>query len=339
MRKLKNTISPMKIKDATSSALESLQATPKKASKASRAAVGGVTTGSRRARDSAISLADRLLTTTQGLLASDLSRDLNGLLHDLAKGSATIYDRAMDSRYLATGIGGGNHRLFDGGHTITGAVKAVRDASPDDTIIEEAMGFLQGIFRDMTTARGLPLANWDKATYDQVSGFLQSEFHIPKSWFYDLNSYDFSELLGGTIGFVAVVLRWKSANTEAFSRLVGGLGLAAVASANPLLLIVTIVALAKAFHKARQTGGYADLVDGHLKGGIGAGVTLVAASQVLIAGGPVGLASLVGLCAGTLAFKATKNVSVVEITEFMANRAKAASIEMKQLADSHVGTS
>lgn len=196
----------MKIKDATSSALESIQATPKKASKAARAVVGGVKTGSRKAQDSAISLADGLLTTTQGLLASDLSRDLNELVHDLVRGSATIYDKAMDAGYLATGIGGGNHRLFDGGHTIAGAVKAVRDASPDDTIIEEAMGFLQGIFRDMSTPKGLPLANWDKETYDQVSEFLQSEFRIPKEWFYGLNSYDVSQLLGGVIGVVSVVL-------------------------------------------------------------------------------------------------------------------------------------
>lgn len=329
----------MKIKDATSSALESIQATPKRASKAARAAVGGVATGSRKARDSALSLADGLLSTTQGLLASDLSRDLNGLLHDMVKGSATIYDKAMDAGYLATGIGGGNHRLFDGGHTIAGAAKAVRDASDEDSIIEEAMGFLQGIFRDMSTPKGLPLANWDKETYDQVSGFLQSKFSIPKDWFYDLNSYGVSELLSSTIGFVAVVLRWNSANTEDFSRLVGGMGVAAVASANPLLLIVTVVALAKAFHKARQKGEYADFVDGHLRGGIRSGAPLAAGSLVGAAGGPVGLTLLVGLCAGFLAHKATKNVSVIQIAEFMAERAKAATIEIKKLADSRIGTS
>ena len=28
-----------------------------------------------------------------------------------------MYDKAMDAAYNATRIGGGNHRLFDGGHT------------------------------------------------------------------------------------------------------------------------------------------------------------------------------------------------------------------------------
>ena len=53
------------------------------------------------------------------------------------------------------------------------------------------MGTLQGLLRDVSTPRGLPLANWDKATFDQVAGTLESNFHIPKDWFYDqTNTYD-----------------------------------------------------------------------------------------------------------------------------------------------------
>ena len=84
----------------------------------------------------------------------------------MAKGPVTTYDQAMDAEYLATHIGGGNHRLFDGGHTIAGAFEAVRAASPDDGLIEEGLGFVQGMFRDLTTIKGLPLANWDERTYD-----------------------------------------------------------------------------------------------------------------------------------------------------------------------------
>ena len=303
-----------------------------------RAAVNRVTTGSRKALDSAIPLASGLLATTQGLLASALSKDLNALVQSMVKGPATIYDKAMDAEYLTTYIGGGNHRIFDGGHTILGAIKAVRDASPDDTIIEEAMGFLEGIFRDMTTPKGLPLANWDKATYDQVAGLLQSNFGIPKDWFYDLNSYDAAELLGGVIGVVATALCWDRADTEDFAKLVGGMGVSAAMSANPLLLIVTIVALAKAFHKAHQTGEYAEFVDGHLKGGIGAGTSLVAASQIGVIGGPAGLALLVGLSAGVLVNMATKKVSVVQIGQFIAESATVAATETKSLANRYVRT-
>ena len=56
---------------------------------------------------------------------------------------------------------------------------------------------------------GLPLANWDKRTYDQVSGYLQSQFSIPKGWFYDINSFDAAEVLGAGVGLVAVFFCWS----------------------------------------------------------------------------------------------------------------------------------
>lgn len=314
-----------------SSVLRSMRAAPKKSSQAVRAAAGRVKTGSDKAIDSTRSIAGGLLATTQGLLASALSTDVNALLQNMVEGPATLYDKALDATYLATHIGGGNHRLFDGGHTVAGAIARVRDASPDDTMIQEAMGFVQAMFKDVTTPKGLPLANWDKATYDRVSDYLQSNFGIPRDWFYDLNSYDAPELLGGVIGVVATALLWNRADTEQFSTLVGGMGVSAAMSANPLLLVVTVVALARAFHKARQSGEYAEFVDGHLKGGIGAGASLAAASQVAVLGGPAGLALLAGLSAGILAHKATEKVSVREIGQFMAERARAAAKETRSL--------
>ena len=224
MKRLLDKVNPGRLKDAASSVLGSVQTVPRKSSEAARAAAGRVRTGSRQALNSAGRHADQFLATAQGLLASALSADLNGMLASMVAGHATIYDKAMDAVYLATRIGGGNHRLFDGGHTILGAFRAVRDALPDDTIVEEAMGLLQGLFRDMTTAKGLPLANWDKATYDKVSEYLASELAIPKKWFYDLNSYDAAQLLGGVIGVVATALCWNRADTESFARLVGGMG-------------------------------------------------------------------------------------------------------------------
>ena len=338
MKRLRDKVSSSRLKNTASAALGSVQAVPRKSSNAARSAVGRVRIGSRQTLESARRHADGLLATTQGLLASALSTDLNGLLASMVDGPATIYDKAMDAAYLATRIGGGNHRMFDGGHTILGAFRAVRDASPDDTIVEEAMGFLQSLFRDMTTVKGLPLANWDKATYDKVSGSLASEFGIRKDWFYDINSYDASQLLSGVIGVVATALYWNRADTEAFAKLVGGMGVSALARANPLLLVVTVVALARAFHKAHHTGEYAELVDGQIKGVVNAGAPLVAASQVAVLGGPAGLALLVGLTTGVLVHKATQNVSVVEIGQFLAERATIAATEVRAITNRHVRT-
>ena len=340
------------VKRHASSALESFQAVPKKSSMAARAAVSRVTSDARRALDSAIPLvttgprkaivaavpmANGLLATTQGLLASALATDLNALLQDMVKGSATIYDKAMDAEYLATHIGGASHRMFDGGHTVLGAIGKVRDASPNDTVIQEAMGFLESMFKDMTTPKGLPLATWNMETFYQVAEYLKVNFGIPRSWFYDINSYDAADLLGGVIGVVAVSLCWRDSDTESFAKLVGGMGVSAAMGTNPLLLVVTVVALAKAFHKAHCAGEYAEFVDGHLKGGVSAGATLVAASHVAAVGGPAGVALLAGLSAGILAHRATEKVSVARISRFIAERAAVAATETKRMAERYVG--
>lgn len=85
----------------------------------------------------------QILSILLGWLASpDASRMLNGWLQDMVDGVPTIYDRAMDTNYITARIGGGNHRLFDGGHSIAGAFQAARNASPEDSILEEAAGLL-----------------------------------------------------------------------------------------------------------------------------------------------------------------------------------------------------
>lgn len=291
------------------------------------------TAGGRRALEFGRRSAVDLLSVSQGALASALAVDLNSLLAKISEGPATIYDKAMDAEYLARYIGGGNHRMFDGGHTLAGAFEAVRGASVEDTILQEAFGYMQGLFRDMTTPMGLPLANWDKGTYDQVSTYLQSQFHIPKGWFYDINSYDATEVIGGAVGVVAVFFCWNRAESEQFARLAGGMGLTAALSANPLLLIVAVTALARTFQLARLEGSAGDAVDGLFRGTVTAATSLVSVSAVVALGGPAGLALLVGLIVGILAAKAASRVSVVEVGQFVAEQARAISSLFR-----HIGT-
>ena len=196
-------------------------------------------------------------------------------------------------------------------------------ASPDDTIIEEALGTVQALLRDAATPRGLPFATWDKSTFDAVAGSLESTFAIPKSWFYDLNTYDAADLLGASVGVVAVALGWNRADTETFAQVAAGMGLSAAVGANPLLMVVVVVAAARVFHKARSGGEYTELVGGGFKGAVGSGATMAAIALATSAGGPAGVALLVGLTAGIVANSATKNVSLTAIGSFVATRAAA----------------
>ena len=252
--------------------------------------------------------------TLQGLLANaELSSTINSWLQSMVSGAPTIYDRAMDATYNSTHIGGGLHRMFDGGHTVPGAFEAVRNASPDDNIFQEAAGLLQALARDATTPMGLPLVNWDRDTFYGLANTLEG-FGVSRDWLIDLVNYDAVELVGSSIGVVAIALNWNNEDIEEFTTIVGGMGLSAAVSANPLLLVVTIVALAKAFHTARKTGDWKEFADGLAKGGICTGAVLLVTSTV---SGPAVVVLLAGICVGVAAHRATENVSLVEVGQFM----------------------
>lgn len=53
------------------------------------------------------------------------------LTNHLSNQHATLASKAMDAEYLRTHIGGGWHRLYDGGHSLAGSWKAVSSSLPD----------------------------------------------------------------------------------------------------------------------------------------------------------------------------------------------------------------
>ena len=269
----------------------------------------------------------RVLSAAQALVASDVAGDLNRLVAAGVKGVPTVYDKAMDANYLdpalRSGLGGSYHRIFDGGHTIAGAFKAARGISSDDTVVQEALGTIKALLRDASTPRGLPLATWDKSTFDSVTAALESKFGIPKDWFYELSSYDAADLLGAAIGVVSVIYRWNSADTEEFARLASVIGTSAAVSTNPLLMVVSVVAMARAYNKASSADEFAELIDGSFKGAATSGASLAAVAVAGSAGAPAGAALVVGVTVGVLAYKVSDKVSLVAVARFAKSQAAA----------------
>ena len=257
----------------------------------------------------------QILSVLQGLLASSEGSALvNAWLQDMVSGRPTIYDKAMDAAYNATRIGGGDHRLFDGGHSLAGAFQSVKEASPDDSIFEEAAGLLHALARDATTPRGLPLVTWEQETFSELTDSL-GRVGIPREWVIDMVSYDAAEVIGASVGVLALALNWNSDDVEQFAQIVGGIGLSAVVGANPLLLIVTVVALAKAYHTARKTDDWKEFADGLARGGICTGAVILVTSML---GGPAVVVLLTGICVGVVAQRASQEVGVVEIGQWVA---------------------
>ena len=253
----------------------------------------------------------------EGVLAPDSPLEIDSWLTSLLKNSTpSIYDKAMDATYNATDVGGNLHRLFDGGHSLLGAIKAGHNASPDDSIIQEAVGTVSAIFRDFVTVRGLPFFTWDKDTFDSVKDTLASDFHISKSWFNELNAITVPELLTTSIGALALILNWNNEDREAFAKTIASTAIISVLGPNPILFVVTLAALAKSFTDARREGNYTEFVEGLAKGGVVTGAVIATASVV---GGPVYVGLLAGICTGVVANKVMNTVDGVAMRDFVAN--------------------
>ncbi|WP_423919577.1 hypothetical protein [Candidatus Poriferisodalis sp.] len=309
-------------KTAVTTGASAAQAIGRGTAKAGVAGGQAVGKGARWLFDSTTERTAQVFSAAQALVASDLSASVNDVVASAVTGTPTIYDKAMDAVYLDTFIGGGNHRLFDGGHTISGAFKAASQASADDTLTQETLGAIQGLLRDVSTPKGLPLATWDKPTYDAVAESLKSTFGIPKSWLSELVTYDAADVLGATVGAVSVIFGWNRADTETFAQIAVSMSLSAALSTNPLLMPIAVVALGRAFHKAHSAGEYDDLADGAFKGALASGTSLGAIALVGVAGGPAGVAMLTGITAGVLAHTATKNVELDAVCQFVKDEAR-----------------
>ena len=89
-----------------------------------------------------------------------------------------------------------------------------------------------------------------------------------------------TEFVGAVLGGLALVLSWNKADLRRLSEIVASLGLAALVGANPLMVMVTIVGLAKCFHEARHGAGFKRIASGGGRGMVGT-TALLGASRLM----------------------------------------------------------
>ncbi len=220
-------------------------------------------------------------------------------LRSITDAPSNIYDKAMDSEYLS-GLsgGGGNHRLFDNGHSLFDAWEKVKDASTEDTFSQEVAGYASAIFKDISTPKGLPFTTLDKANYEEWAESINN-LNIPgvnKEYLYDLTSFDALEILGTSIGVLGAALALKKEDNKKLSEILGSMGIVSILSANPLMGICTVATTAYAYKKNKQKIDKTSF----LKGGASSG-----AAALIV--GALGLPFLIELVIAAVVVKAIKS--------------------------------
>src|SRR5262249_27492899 len=91
-------------------------------------------------------------------------KELLNWTKQLTEGAVTHFDKVMDANYIRTHSGGYYHRLFDGGHTISGSWQAGKESlGHDASIVDWAHAYL----KDLTTPMGMPYVTLEKDSFDR----------------------------------------------------------------------------------------------------------------------------------------------------------------------------
>ncbi|RLB88236.1 MAG: hypothetical protein DRH10_07920 [Deltaproteobacteria bacterium] len=173
----------------------------------------------------------------QGMLAGGLGHELAQWLAREFNSNFDLYDKAIDSIYNNTHIGGSlYHHLIDGHHSIYEAYQAVRDVSPNDSFFRELYEAAEHLFRDMLSVSGInPLFSMSQETFNKISEWL-SPLGVSKMYLADALTVNGPEILGGFLSIIPFLIARKKPNKSMMAYLSGSMALCAVASGNPVLL-------------------------------------------------------------------------------------------------------
>ena len=263
-----------------------------KTTETASAAVSGTARGARRLGDAAAdgagvvkekagAAAGHVRDQAGALLAFLHTRDLLKWSESITEGPGTLYDKAMDAEYLRSHIGGGDHRLFDGGHDLAGAWQSVQEASSTDSLTQEVMGYVTGLWKDLTTIKGLPVTTVDKGGFDAWADRLSTIPGVNREWLVDLLSFDAFEVLSAGLGAVGALFFLSRDDQEGLARVLGSMGIVAIIGANPLLGLVVIALTGYAyFKKVKIDRG--DVARGAVLAGVSAGIFALLGLPILV---------------------------------------------------------
>ena len=231
--------------------------------------------------DKARSAAGHVRDQAGAFIAFLHTKDLLSWSETITKSPGTLYDKAMDAEYLRSHVGGGDHRLFDGGHDLMGAWKNVQEASDTDSLTQEVVGYVAGIWKDLTTVKGLPFTTVDKGGFDSWADRLSAIPGVNREWLADLLSFDAFEVLSSGLGAVGALFFLSRGDKEALARVLGSMGIVVIIGANPLMGLVVIALTGYAyFKKVKIDKG--DMARGAVLAGVSAGLFAVLGLPILV---------------------------------------------------------
>ena len=247
---------------------------------------------------------DAVALSLNSLIATKIKEPIEGFSKNIIDDTPTHYDEAVDKFFNETKIGGSYHRHFDG-HDPASMWETVKNTLQTDTRLEEMAAFTNTFMKDLQTTRGLP---WTKTTPEAMdkAGEFASKFGVNKSYLYDQHSINLPELFCSCLAVFAVIFKWDKQDKEIFSKVAGSLLVSGVVGGNLITVIISLIAIARAYNKSKITNNFKNFNQGLKKGSL---ITTAFIATSLAIGGPI----LIGLLAGIIAAFYTHRILKEEV--------------------------
>jgi hypothetical protein len=173
----------------------------------------------------------------------------------------------MDAEYWRTHIGGGWHRLYDGGHTIAGSWKAVTAALPDMSALDKLGTWANEYWKDLITTDGMPVVLLDHA-------------HKIDEYLKHLDCVNVAQIIGGPLTGVSIYCNWDDP-----SKLVASAASSDCSGffyANLVAPLISLIALGRAYVllKRSEQDELRDLIAPALQGLTRSGASLLLVTVV-----------------------------------------------------------
>ena len=196
----------------------------------------------------------------------------------------------------------------------------VKNTFPNDSRLEELQAYFLSMMKDLQTPAGLPFLTVSKEGYDKTSSYLKNQFGIPANWYYDIQTVNLAEIFGTTLGALAVFFQWNKKDKEIFGEIASSLFISGMLGGNPLVIILSLVTLGRAYSLNKRKEGYNYLSTGLKKGGL---TTSIFIGMMYLLSAPILIELITAFIVVLIARKYFKKISFKEIYEwFMMNLKK-----------------
>ncbi len=201
------------------------------------------------------------------LLSEDkLENQLSTILAEKFNINSDAYDKAIDSYYNTTNIGGPTlHHNLDGAHTFEGALKILREKFPDDSDFKLITEIVEHFSRDLTTPSGInPFLSPNN--FNVSKDYLMNNLEMSASSVNDLLNINAVELGAVVIATLSIIYNFNDQEIDKIGEYFSRISLISIIAGNPAMLFLSFILMGQSFIALFKGKEFMEFLDGGVNG-------------------------------------------------------------------------